>query len=101
RNRDDGASKMSEATQHAALPVGYGPQEARHAKDHIAYQKREARRDKLVKRGSLILNLVIGGALLGHVYADDVWVFPLTRVVPVFVRDLGHGALAWSVTTDA
>jgi len=92
---------MSEATQHAALPVGYGPHEARHAKDHITYQRREARRDKIVKRGSLILNLLIGGALLGHIYADDVWVFPLTRVVPVFVRDLGHGALAWSVTTDA
>jgi type IV secretory pathway component VirB8 len=84
----------------AALPTGYGPQEARHAKAHITYQKREARRDKIVKRGSLALNILLGGALLGHVYADDFYVFPLTRVVPVFVRDLGHGALSWAVTTD-
>lgn len=83
-----------------ALPVGFAGNEARYAKDHIRYQKREARRDKVVKRGSLALNILLGGALLAHVYADA-WIFPLTRVVPVFVRDLGNGAMSWAVTTDA
>lgn len=88
------------ATTRATLPVGYAEPEARHAKDHITYQKREAKRDKLVKRGSLVLNVLLGGALLGHIYADDAWVFPLTRVVPVFVQVHPHGPLTWAPTTD-
>ena len=84
----------------SALPVGFAGPETAKAKLHLDYQKREARRDKLVKRGSLWLNVLMGGALLGHVYADDAFVFPLTRLVPVFVDYHPNGPITWAMTTD-
>lgn len=82
------------------LPIGYGPREAARAKDSIRDQKRRKRWDRIVSTSSKVAIVALGSALLGHVYVDEAYVFPLIRPVPVFIERHPDGALTWAVTTD-
>lgn len=82
-----------------SLPPGFRPQEAKDAKLHLTYAKREARRDKHVKRGSLLLNLLLGGALIAAAYGSA-FVLPMVRVVPVFVGTDQDGTLNFAISAD-
>jgi len=83
----------------ASLPPGFRPAETRDAKLHLTYARREARRDRHVKRGSLMLNLLLGGALISVAYGSA-WVLPMVRVVPVFVGTDQDGSLNFAVSAD-
>lgn len=90
---------MSDFTADAVLPAAYSPEASRHAKEVTDFTRRELRRVRRVRTGSLALNVVQGGVIVllaGALYH----VTPLVRVVPVFAAVHQDGTTQFAVTTS-